>query len=175
LWATVQRTGGAMAFRRNGGYSVVQSNHKRKARVLSRRTEDESLAKRLRHLPRARVEGARLETGSGAALTQGTVYNRLISSNQRAQRAFIQTSRTSSSGMKTQRLRDPLHDLSVFDTRHLRSTAGAHLRKYRRIFARTAGSRCACSSSSRAKRQQAAGVPSIAHRRNAASSLGLST
>jgi hypothetical protein len=66
-----------MAFRRNGGYSVVQSNHKRKARVLSRRTEDESLAKRLRHLPRARVEGARLETGSGAALTQGTVYNRL--------------------------------------------------------------------------------------------------
>jgi hypothetical protein len=66
-----------MAFRRNGGYSVVQSNHKRKARVLSRRTEDESLAKRLRHLPRARVEGARLETESGAALTQGTVYNRL--------------------------------------------------------------------------------------------------
>jgi hypothetical protein len=32
---------------------------------------------------------------------------------------FIQTSRTSSSGMKTQRLRDPLHDLIVLDTRHL--------------------------------------------------------
>jgi hypothetical protein len=58
---------------------------------------------------------------------------------------------------------------------HLRSTAGGHLRKYRRIFARAAGSSFACSSSSRAKRQQAAGVPSIAHRRNAASSLGLST
>jgi hypothetical protein len=47
--------------------------------------------------------------------------------------------------------------------------------QYRRIFARAAGSSFACSSSSRAKRQQAAGVPSIAHRRNAASSLGLST
>ena len=62
LWATVQRTGGAMAFRRNGGYSVVQSNHKQKARVLHGEP-------RTRVLPSAfaiyRVEGTRLERGVG--------------------------------------------------------------------------------------------------------------